>query len=160
MAQKDRTDPSVSRRARECPNAAPAAMPPPTEAREGCSVLVGDACARQLDGGVDGRRPPYRQRTLDVTECGDQQSDGLRSTGTGTGSMLGVSAHDSRQQSASPLTVRWVVGRRLRHRAGVHRPRPQGQSSPLWPQWAAAWPLRAGAAFAHPARAADTRVRI
>ena len=27
-----------------------------------------------------------------------------------------------------------VVGRRRRHRAGVHRHRPQGQSSPLWPQ--------------------------
>ena len=48
--------------ARGCANAAPAAMPPPTEAREGCSGLVGDACARQLDGGVDGRRPPYRRR--------------------------------------------------------------------------------------------------
>ena len=34
-----------------------------------------------------------------------------------------------------------VVGRRLHHRAGVHRRRPQGQGSPLWPQWAAAWPL-------------------
>ena len=34
-----------------------------------------------------------------------------------------------------------VVGRRRRHRAGVRRRRPQGQSSPLWPQWAAAWPL-------------------
>ena len=30
--------------------AAPAAMPQPTEAREGCSGLVGEACARQLDG--------------------------------------------------------------------------------------------------------------
>ena len=49
-------------RTRGCANAAPAAMPPPTEAREGCSGLVGDACARQLDGGVDGRRPPYRRR--------------------------------------------------------------------------------------------------
>ena len=48
--------------ARGCANAAPAAMPPPTEAREGCSGIVGDACARQLDGGVDGRRPPYRRR--------------------------------------------------------------------------------------------------
>ena len=34
-----------------------------------------------------------------------------------------------------------VVGRRLHHRTGVHRPHAQGQSSPLWPQWAAAWPL-------------------
>ena len=33
-----------------------------------------------------------------------------------------------------------VVGRRRRRRAGVHRHRPQGQRSPLWPQWAAAWP--------------------
>ena len=33
-------------------------MPSPTEAREGCSGLVGDACARQLDGVVDGRRHP------------------------------------------------------------------------------------------------------
>ena len=33
-------------------------MPLPTEAREGFSGLVGEAeaCARQLDGGVDGRR--------------------------------------------------------------------------------------------------------
>ena len=36
--------------ARGCANTAPAAMPPPTEAREGCSGLVGEACARQLDG--------------------------------------------------------------------------------------------------------------
>ena len=52
--------------ARGCANAAPAAMPPPTEAREGCSGLMGDACARQLDGGVDTadvRRPPI---TLDA----------------------------------------------------------------------------------------------
>ena len=43
-----------------CPNgnAAPAAMPLPTEAREGSSGLVGDAFARQLDGVVDNRRPP------------------------------------------------------------------------------------------------------
>ena len=34
-----------------------------------------------------------------------------------------------------------MVGRRRRHRAGVRRRRPQGQSSPLWPQWAVAWPL-------------------
>ena len=34
-----------------------------------------------------------------------------------------------------------VVGRRLHHRAGVHRRRPQGQGSSLWPPWAAAWPL-------------------
>ena len=33
-----------------------------------------------------------------------------------------------------------VVGRRRRRRAGVHRHRPQGQRSPLWPQWAAPWP--------------------
>ena len=45
-------------RTRRCPNAAPAAMPLPTEAREGSSGLVGDACARQLDGGDDDRRPP------------------------------------------------------------------------------------------------------
>ena len=45
--------------ARGCANAAPAAMPQPTEAREGCSGLVGEACARQLDGVVDGRRPPH-----------------------------------------------------------------------------------------------------
>ena len=34
-----------------------------------------------------------------------------------------------------------VVGRRRRRRAGVRSHRPQGQRSPLWPQWAAAWPL-------------------
>ena len=34
-----------------------------------------------------------------------------------------------------------TVGRRRRHRAGMRRRRPQGQRSPLWPQWAAAWPL-------------------
>ena len=52
--------------------------------------------------------------------------------------MLGVSAHDN-----IVVTVKGevVVGRRLRRRAGVHRPCPQGQSSPLWPQWASAWPL-------------------
>ena len=32
-----------------------------------------------------------------------------------------------------------VVGRRRRHRYGVRRRRPQGQRSPLWPQWVAAW---------------------
>ena len=52
--------------------------------------------------------------------------------------MLRVSADDN-----IVVTVKGevVVGRRRRRRAGVHRPRPQGQSSPLWPQWAAAWPL-------------------
>ena len=44
--------------ARGCANAAPAAMPPPTEAREGCSGLVGDACTRQLDVVDDDRRHP------------------------------------------------------------------------------------------------------
>ena len=40
--EKNRTDPSVGRsRVRE---AAPAAMPQPTEAREGCAGLVGEAC--------------------------------------------------------------------------------------------------------------------
>ena len=33
-------------------------MPPPTEAREGCSGHVGDACTHQLDGVDDNRRPP------------------------------------------------------------------------------------------------------
>ena len=33
--------------ARGCANAATAAMPLPTEAREGCSGLVGEACARR-----------------------------------------------------------------------------------------------------------------
>ena len=46
-------DPSVGPRPLEGARiAAPAAMPPPTEAREGAegySGLVGDACARQLD---------------------------------------------------------------------------------------------------------------
>ena len=53
--------------------------------------------------------------------------------------MLGVSAHDN--NAGVTVEGEVVVGRRLRRRAGVHRPRPQGQSSPLWPQWAAAWPL-------------------
>ena len=60
MVEKDRTAPTS--RTRPCPNAVQAAMPLPTEAREGSSGLVGDACACQLDGGVDGRRPPYRRR--------------------------------------------------------------------------------------------------
>lgn len=34
----------------------------PTEVREGCPGLVGDACARQLDGGVLGRRLPHPRR--------------------------------------------------------------------------------------------------
>ena len=34
-----------------------------------------------------------------------------------------------------------AVGRRRRHQADMRRRRPQGQRSPLWPQWAAAWPL-------------------
>ena len=46
-----------------------------------------------------------------------------------------------------------VVGHRLRHRAGVHRPRPQGQSSA-----SVGGGMAAGAAFAH-ARAADARPR-
>ena len=52
--------------------------------------------------------------------------------------MLRVSADDN-----IVVTVEGevVVGRRRRRRAGMHRPHPQGQSSPLWPQWAAAWPL-------------------
>ena len=76
-AQKARTDPtspwtSRASAARGCanPNAAPTAMPLPTEAREGCSGLVGEACARQLDGGVDGQRPSYRNLTVStVTQC-------------------------------------------------------------------------------------------
>ena len=52
--------------------------------------------------------------------------------------MLGVSADD---KHCVTVDGKVVVGRRLHHRAGVHRPRPQGQSSPLWPRWAAAWPL-------------------
>ena len=40
-----------------------------------------------------------------------------------------------------PTVTGGRLGRRLHHRAGVHRRRPQGQSSPLWPQWAAAWLL-------------------
>ena len=43
---------------RRRPNAAPAGMPLSTEAGEGSSGLVGDACARQLDGVVDDGRPP------------------------------------------------------------------------------------------------------
>ena len=52
--------------------------------------------------------------------------------------MLGVSADD---KHCVTIDGKVVVGRRPHHRAGVHRPRLQGQSSPLWPQWAAAWPL-------------------
>ena len=63
---------------------------------------------------------------------------GLRRSGGGTGSMLGVSADD---KHCVTVDGKVVVGRGLRHRAGVHRRRPQGQSSPLWPQWAAAWSL-------------------
>ena len=45
MVEKVRTDPSVGRsRVRE---AAPAAILPPTEAKEGCSGLVGEACAHR-----------------------------------------------------------------------------------------------------------------
>ena len=40
----------------ECGTGGHAAAALPTEAREGCPGLVGDPCARQLDGGVDGRR--------------------------------------------------------------------------------------------------------
>ena len=54
--------------------------------------------------------------------------------------MLGVSADD---KHCVTVDGKVVVGRRLRHRAGVHRRRPHGHTargSPLWPQWAAAWP--------------------
>ena len=36
--------------ARGCANTAPAAMPQPTEAREGCSGLVGEACVHATSG--------------------------------------------------------------------------------------------------------------
>ena len=52
--------------------------------------------------------------------------------------MLRVSADDNIVVTVEGMVV---VGRRRRRRAGMHRPHPQGQSSPLWPQWAAAWPL-------------------
>ena len=70
-----------------------------------------------------------------------RQSEGLRTAALGRVhySMLGVSAHD--KHLGVTVEGKVVVGRRLRRRASVHRPRPQGQSSPLWPQWAAAWPL-------------------
>ena len=64
--------------ARECANTAPAAMPLPTEAREGCSGLVGDACAHQLDGGVDGQRPPVTLSDGDANVWGRHKAEGLR----------------------------------------------------------------------------------
>ena len=62
--------------------------------------------------------------------------------------MLGVSADDKHWMDCVTIDGKVVVGRRLHHRAGVHRRRPQGQSSPLplsglkvAAKWAAAWPL-------------------
>ena len=43
-------------RTRRCENTAPTTMPSPTEAGEGSSGLVGDTCARHLDGVDDDRR--------------------------------------------------------------------------------------------------------
>ena len=61
MGQKDRTDPIIGRsRVRVCANGNAGTSghaAAHSEAREGCSGLVGDACARQLDGGVRSRRP-------------------------------------------------------------------------------------------------------
>ena len=75
-----------------------------------------------------------------VAECADCTggcADGLLSSG---------GYHKSGACANVGVTVdgKVVVGRRLHHRAGVHRRRPQGQGSPLWPhpQWAAAWPPR------------------
>ena len=65
--------------------------------------------------------------------------------------MLGVSAHDKRIHCVTVERVRWssavdpakrqielvCTGERRRPHCHI----PQGQSSPLWPQWAAAWPL-------------------
>ena len=50
-----------------------------------------------------------------------------------------------------------VVGRRLHHRAGVHRRRPQGQSSPLCTLASVGGGMAAGAAFAHPRAAVGRR---
>ena len=62
MVEKDRTDPRVGcSRVRE--RGTSGHMPPPTEAREGCSGLVGDACTHQLDG-VDDDRLQYITITL------------------------------------------------------------------------------------------------
>ena len=69
--------------------------------------------------------------------------------------MLGVSAHNNIGVTVDG-TCKVIAGRRLRHQAGVHTHRPQGQSSPLCASVGGG--MAAGAAFAHP-RAADTRVR-
>ena len=72
-----------------------------------------------------------------VAECADCTggcADGLLSSG-------GYHKSGAAQTICVTVEGKVVVGRRLHHRAGVHRRRPQGQSSPLWPQWAAAWPL-------------------
>ena len=81
--------------------------------------------------------PVQSAHSAHVAECADCTggcADGLLSSG---------GYHKSGACANIGVTVdgKVVVGRRLHHRAGVHRRRPQGQSSPLWPQRAAAWPL-------------------
>ena len=102
-------------RTRGCANAAPAAMPPPTEAREGYSGLMGDACARQLDGGVDGRRPPLPSTVTQMFVVGaDPEHAACTSLSTADQPIVDERTQwqasqrlCSRQTFASPLRVRW-----------------------------------------------------
>ena len=131
-------------------------MAPPTEAaREGCSGLVSEACARQLDARWRSRRPTTTLPStvtggltgLDANCCRERchpdplsaAVNSLMVCGAqgGTGSMLGVSADDNRQiiHCVPVSTVRWssAVDSAIDDRAGVHRASPTRprQSSPL-----------------------------
>ena len=59
---------------------------------EGCSGLVGEACARQLDGGVDGRRPPC---TLDgdANVCREQRRCNAAGPSLSAASTIGLLTH-------------------------------------------------------------------
>ena len=74
------------------------------------------------------------------TDCRDCSGAGVHDPQAHGGGLV-LCAHVLTTNICVTVDSKVVVGRRLHHRTGVHRPRPQGQISPLWPQWSAAWPL-------------------
>ena len=115
-----------------------------------CSIRsqpsAAESCSPTATHGA--RPPPYALRpsadgpeqsrhSVHATECRDCSGAGVHDLQAHGGGLVLCAA-----QSCSVIVdSKVMVGRRRRHRAGVRRRRPQGQSSPLWPQWAAAWPL-------------------
>ena len=107
-------------------------------AAESCSAYATHTCRPPpyaLRPSADG--PEQSRHSVHATECRDCSGAGVHDLQAHGG---GLALCDCASCGVI-VDSKDVVGRRRRHRAGVRRRRPQGQSSPLWPQWAAAWPL-------------------